>query len=83
MNESMFLLPVRMQQLMLSGTMLAVQSMLAGWTHVLEEQSHLAHHIGAFRRAEDIHRHPRNRSKGPDLMDHYGRRSHDVDVERI
>jgi hypothetical protein len=35
------------------------------------------------RRADDVGKTPPAASRGPDLLDHYGRRHHDVDIENI
>jgi hypothetical protein len=49
----------------------------------LRQQEQLLHHHFGRRRAEDAGGHPDSPCKGPDLQDHYGQRSHDVDVEHI
>ncbi len=47
---------------------------------VRHQQDAMLKHMGP-RRAEDKHRRPEVIPDGPDLQDHYGRRSHDIDVE--
>lgn len=58
------------------------QTLTDTYLRMLHQHNHLWHgHL--MRRAEDMHRHPFYIATGADLMDHYGRRHHDVDIEHI
>lgn len=70
-----FVMLARYQVAYLQGW-LRVSDLLAGqYLHWLETQAHLLGH--------PVHRWHDVNYRGPDLSDHYGRRSHDVDIERI
>lgn len=75
---------LKYQQAVLEGTMNAFRVMMDCYLHLLEQQRHMMEeHLNPHRRAEDIHVRPKIIPGGPDLENHYGHRSHDVDVEHI
>lgn len=64
-----------------------IQDAVACWVRMFEAQFQLLH-AWAPRRASDgevpgVTLRRRTPRLGPDLKDHYGRRAHDVDVDRI
>jgi hypothetical protein len=67
---------IRIQLAMIDGWINAMTHMWRGCQHLLGTNVELLRHP-AFHRWHDIH------PLGPDWMDHYGKRSHDVDVEHM
>lgn len=74
-------LTLQAQAMAIQGALGMLGAVNDGCARMLDQQARLLQAQG-LRRAEDEHLHfcP---TCGADLMDHYGRRCHDVDVERI
>lgn len=74
-------LALQAQTMAVRGTLSMMGTLNGGYAKLLDRNARLLRAAGT-RRAEDEHLHfcP---TRGADLMDHYGRRCHDVDVERI
>lgn len=83
MTNNPWALVLKLQQTAIENAVHAAQMMVTFNLHLWEQQQHyfFAHHV--TRRHEDAHVHEKPYPCGPVLADHYGRRSHDVDVERI
>ncbi len=71
---------IKMQQAMTMGAVHALEVLAKDYAHMVEGQVKLIPHH-AHRRAEDHFKKAPVMPSGPDLMDHYGRRAHDVDIE--
>lgn len=72
---------LRFQQSAFEGMANMTQVVMDGYVKVIrQQQDAMARHLD-HRRAEDNHTRPKVIPSGPDLQDHYGRRSHDIDVE--
>lgn len=76
-----FVTPLIVQQAMARGALQAVEVLAQDYVRMVEGQARLMHGV-KHRRGEDRFEHPEILATGPDLMDHYGRRHTDVDVER-
>ena len=70
------------QRSMIENAVVFNRCLFDAYLRVLRQQQDLFGHA-LKRRAADVGRSTGVRSCGPDLKDHYGRRSHDVDVERV
>lgn len=73
--------PLRLQQAMAKGAMQAMEMVAVDAVRMLRGQGLLLHDDHTHRRSEDETGHAKPVCSGADLMDHYGRRHHDVDVE--
>lgn len=73
---------LRLQQSTMDGMAGMSRVMMDGYLHWLRQQQAILNRHLDHRRAEDAHVRPKVVPEGPDLQDHYGRRSHDIDVER-
>jgi hypothetical protein len=78
-----FSLALHIQQAAVKNFCTGVELFTNNYLHLLEQQQHLFEITQAPKRSEDAGRHPKTHPCGPDLGDHYGRRAHDVDVEKI
>lgn len=70
------------QRSMIDSAVVFNRSLFDAYLRVLRQQQDLFGQA-LKRRAEDVGRSSGVQGCGPDLKDHYGRRSHDVDVERV
>jgi len=74
----------KLQQMLLENSIRMVDAATRGSLMLMQQQRNLFFHGPWKHRAEDAHEPLKGTpSSGPDLLDHYGKRSHDVDVERI
>ena len=69
-----------LQQSMFRNMYCLSQMMAESWLKLLDQNAQSLHGIFG-RRGEDKHVPPRILPHGADLMDHYGKRAGDVDVE--
>ena len=77
-----FVFSLKAQEAALRGGRDAARAFTASTLRILHQQETML--AGPQRRrAEDFGKHPPAASSGPDLLDHYGRRHHDVDIEKI
>ena len=76
-----FISPLRVQQALTEGAVHAMETMASDAMKVMHGQDVLMHDHNEHRRSDDDHGHPKKVFSGADLLDHYGRRRHDVDVE--
>ncbi len=67
----------------LQSFLIASHRVTESYLRLLSEQQRTLAEISTKRRAGDGGRRTLCRSSGADLQDHYGRRSHDIDVERL
>ena len=65
------------------SAMAASQKMARAYMRWLSDQQRILMTPGGRRRAEDAHAKARGGPCGADLMSGYGRRCHDVDVEKL
>jgi hypothetical protein len=72
-----------MQQAACIGVLVASQKMTECCLRLLDEQRRLLAAVPRKRRAEDGGARPAAAGNAADLQYHYGRRCHDVDVERL
>lgn len=75
-------LTLQAQAMALQGTLSMMRMMSGSCIRLLDMNSHLLEFYD-LRRFEDWHRRVCPLPGSAELADHYGRRSHDVDVERI
>ncbi len=73
----------KIQKIMLENAIRMNAVAGVGSVRLLRQHSDIFRHGPRSRRAEDNHAKPEVKPCGCDLMDHYGKRCHDVDVERI
>lgn len=78
-----FTFALRLQQAALKNFAAGIELYTENYVHWLVQQQRLLHTGWAHRRSEDEHEKPKAPPCGADLTDHYGKRSHDVDVEHI
>ncbi|MEO5338516.1 MAG: hypothetical protein H7841_16755 [Magnetospirillum sp. WYHS-4] len=82
MTENPMTLTFQAQAVALQGALSAMRACGGGYARLLDGGVHLlAPHD--HRRTGDSHLRGCPLPGGPELADHYGQRSHDVDVERI
>lgn len=65
------------------SVLIVSQRMTVGTIRLLQKQQQVLANGPQNRRAQDRGVKTACLSRGPDLRDHYGRRGHDVDVERL
>ncbi len=78
-----FSLALRMQQAAVKNFCTGIELITDNYLHLLEQQQRLFEVNQPPKRSEDGGRQPKAHPCGADLGDHYGRRSQDVDVEKI
>ncbi|MHA1597728.1 MAG: hypothetical protein ACTSV1_03315 [Alphaproteobacteria bacterium] len=84
-------LSLKFQQMALQAATAATRMMASGYVQMVDQQNRLLRHSFTHHRGNDHDvksppKGPRRRRtpcRGPDLMDHYGHRAHDVDPEHI
>ncbi len=72
---------IEMQRQAFAGAQSFSRLWVSCWLRVIDQQRQIFTH--AIRRVEDMGSAKPQAPKGADLQDHYGKRSHDVNVERI
>ena len=68
---------IRIQVAFMEGWITATMHAWQGCQHLMTANSDLLYHHPAFHRWHNV------LPAGPELMDHYGRRAHDVDIEHL
>lgn len=75
-------LSLRMQQAAMASALCATGLVAANWMRLMKgEHALFGHH--EHRRSDELHARKDYIPKGPQWTDHYGKRSHDVDVEHM
>lgn len=72
---------IEMQRQAFTGAQSFSRLWVSSWLRVVDQQRQMLDHM--TRRTEDLGSGRPRAPKGADLQDHYGKRSRDVDVERI
>ncbi|MCP5374042.1 MAG: hypothetical protein H6907_20095 [Hyphomicrobiales bacterium] len=80
-----FTMSMQLQQASTAGAFCMASMMIANTVKVMQAQHQVVTHAWTPHRAEDetLHPHLEPDESSPDLLYHYGRRSHDVDVEHM
>ncbi len=73
----------KIQKIMLENAMRMSTIASVGSARLLRQHNDIFRHGRRSNRAEDNHAKPKIKPCGHDLMDHYGKRRRDVDVEHI
>lgn len=73
---------LKFNQSLFEGASGMARLMMESYLRLLRQQQEILMKTFDYRRAEDEHTKPRVLPSGPDLKDHYGRRSRDIDVEK-
>ncbi|MBT3237301.1 MAG: hypothetical protein HOK06_06880 [Rhodospirillaceae bacterium] len=82
---------IRFQQAALQAATAATRLMASNYVRMIEQQNRLLQHSCVHQRDDDHdtpsppkkQRRRKSPCRGPDLLDHYGHRAHDVDPEHI
>ena len=74
---------LKMQHAAASSACCAAGIMAANWTRLLRGEQELVGTHHHHRRSDELHTHKDHIAKGASWTDHYGKRSHDIDVEHM
>jgi len=78
-----FKMSMQMQQASTAGAFCMASLMIANTVKMMQAQHQALSHTWTPHRAKDMHAQAQPEGNDPDLLYHYGRRHHDVDVEHM